>query len=91
MMAEKANRRSESLIFPKTRIMEHLTVYCAEVDNVIRTHRCVFHQGQGHRDSRLKAGYMAAARLSRIENCSCKPGRVIYGENTGLRYPLPPI
>ena len=79
VMAEKANRRSENLKKPKTRSMEHLTVCCVEVDLLIRTHRRAFHQGQGHRDPRKKVGYMAAACPFRIDNCSCIPGRVIYG------------
>ncbi len=82
-MAEKANRRSENLSDVKTRFMKHLAVCCVEVDRLIRTRRRAFHQGQGHRDPRQKVGYMAAACPFRIDNCSCKPGRVIYG-GTGV-------
>ncbi len=84
-MAEKANRRSENLSDVKTRFMKHLAVCCVEVDRLIRTRRRAFHQGQGHRDPRQKVGYMAAACPFRIDNCSCKPGRVIYGVTSEFR------
>ena len=73
-MAEKANRRSENLTESKTRSMEHLTVYCAVVEWLIRSHRCAFHQGQGHRDPHRKVGYMAAACPFRIEKLLLQTG-----------------
>ena len=76
-MAEKANRRSENLTGSKARSTEHLTVYCVEVEKMIRTRRCAFHQGQGHRDPHRKVGYGSSLSL---------PDRTIVLANRGGSY-----